>query len=709
MSSHLDANYSMNNDYQRQQQQQQWAPHLLNPDQQHYPPFYDRPMVPPRSSLSLNLSSLSVTSPSNLSPINPSPGASSALSPSTPISPSSNPFNPHIQASFQFDSQNSSYDEHSTTAQPTQSSQSSPYDTRRTPGPSRTSSATSSSSHLARKRSFTSTPVLEEPLMYDDSRDAPMDLAAPPYDDIDMRYPSPTSTAHANGTASPVDPSTSAGSSGEDHPQGPPSQIGVPIAGLSGVGGSMNVLGKPMATNNFVTKLYHAVVAQSSASPLGRTAPTDVWIVNRMISDAKSSHYIAWTDLGTSFVVSNVGEFSRSILGSHFKHNNFSSFVRQLNMYGFHKINRTPRAQRTSTDAQTWEFSHHKFLRGRPDLLDEIKRKALEPDPAVKHRVELPGEVAAQLGAMREENRRVWEQLSAERKRSERLVGLLNRLWDTFSTRFPGSMPPFPTDILEYDSPNIYVTSPAPAPAGSTSSSRGFPPLNTNLGLMHAMHSPSTSPTQPDFPVHHPHHHNSHVSQHHIPGQHHPHAHAHAHQGPPPPLSRQHSFQHHHPHVSSYLRSDAVAPVSPGGSSSTMDLFDDTPPDPGARLSSKRPRMSSDDDSGTGTSASTSNAGTNPTSASSACASPASSKPDSALASPGPGVQQQGKKLSRARSDSAPLGYGFGLAGWGGVGRPRSGSGLAGRGVPNIGSAARAGISAGLGGVLSVPSNAPNR
>ena len=53
----------------------------------------------------------------------------------------------------------------------------------------------------------------------------------------------------------------------------------------------------------------------------------------------------------------------------------------------------TPRAQRTSADVQTWEFSHHKFLRGRPDLLEEIKRKALEPDPSLKHRVELPGEV----------------------------------------------------------------------------------------------------------------------------------------------------------------------------------------------------------------------------------------------------------------------------------------------------------------------------
>ncbi|KAN0088208.1 HSF-type DNA-binding domain containing protein [Tylopilus felleus] len=125
---------------------------------------------------------------------------------------------------------------------------------------------------------------------------------------------------------------------------------------------SANVMGKSVGTNNFVTKLYH------------------------MINDTKSQHFITWTELGSSFVVSNVGEFSRSILGSHFKHNNFSSFVRQLNMYGFHKINRTPRAQRTSTTSQTWEFSHPKFLRGRPDLLEAIKRKALEPDPRERSR-----------------------------------------------------------------------------------------------------------------------------------------------------------------------------------------------------------------------------------------------------------------------------------------------------------------------------------
>ena len=99
----------------------------------------------------------------------------------------------------------------------------------------------------------------------------------------------------------------------------------------------------------------------------------------------------------------------------------------------------TPRDQRTSTDAQTWEFSHHKFLRGRPDLLDEIKRKALEPDPSVKHRVELPGEVAAQLGSMREQHRRVVKALEEERVRVERLTSVVKTLHEILSKICPGS------------------------------------------------------------------------------------------------------------------------------------------------------------------------------------------------------------------------------------------------------------------------------
>ncbi|KAF9479563.1 hypothetical protein BDN70DRAFT_684977 [Pholiota conissans] len=378
----------------------------------------------------------------------------------------------------------------------------------------------------------------------------------------------------------------------------------------------------------------------------------------RMISDPKSAQFIAWTELGTSFVVSNVGEFSRSILGGHFKHNNFSSFVRQLNMYGFHKINRTPRAQRTSTDAQTWEFSHTKFLRGRPDLLDEIKRKALEPDPAVKHRVELPGEVAAQLNAMRDENVRMWDQLAAERRKVEKLVNVVGRLWDVVGMRFPGSVPQFPPDLLESaESPNIYITSP-------TSTSRYPPPLSMNMhNSMHNLSSPNSSPTAADFPSSHGHHNHS----------------------QPHSLSRQHSFQH----VSYRGDSTSSTPLPSSPGSISMDLFDDHDA-PSGRGSTKRQRL---DESGVGVGVNIS--GTNGGDAMSLM---------SSVSSPGSGPVLSNltvpKKSSRARSDSAPLGYATPLwqqgglsggpgSGATGVGRPRSGSGMMPRGVPNIGNMTR--------------------
>ena len=99
----------------------------------------------------------------------------------------------------------------------------------------------------------------------------------------------------------------------------------------------------------------------------------------------------------------------------------------------------TPRAQRTSADVQTWEFSHHKFLRGRPDLLEEIKRKALEPDPSLKHRVELPGEVAAQLSSMRDDNRRLMVAFQQERQKVDRLVSVTKAMYDVMAKTCGGT------------------------------------------------------------------------------------------------------------------------------------------------------------------------------------------------------------------------------------------------------------------------------
>lgn len=150
-------------------------------------------------------------------------------------------------------------------------------------------------------------------------------------------------------------------------------------------------------------------------------------------------------------------------------------------MYGFHKINRTPRNQRPQADAQRWEFSHPKFLRGRTDLLEDIKRKAIEPDPnQTRHRVELPTEVAAQLRQMSQEHKEVVEALLTERRRVQRLVGVVKNLYDTIahitsrgnmagtshSPARPGSftshssglpVPVFPMDLL--DSPSSAASS----------------------------------------------------------------------------------------------------------------------------------------------------------------------------------------------------------------------------------------------------------
>ena len=84
-------------------------------------------------------------------------------------------------------------------------------------------------------------------------------------------------------------------------------------------------------------------------------------------------------------------------------------------------------------------------MRARPDLLEEIKRKALEPDPSIKHRVELPGEVAAQLAQMREDNRRVATALAMEKAKTERLTMLTKALYEAFDKSCPGwrTCPPF--------------------------------------------------------------------------------------------------------------------------------------------------------------------------------------------------------------------------------------------------------------------------
>ncbi|EFJ31857.1 hypothetical protein SELMODRAFT_39375, partial [Selaginella moellendorffii] len=84
----------------------------------------------------------------------------------------------------------------------------------------------------------------------------------------------------------------------------------------------------------------------------------------QLVDDPGSDDIVSWGSDGTTFVVWKPPEFATDLLPSYFKHNNFSSFVRQLNTYGFRKV--VP---------DRWEFANEFFRKGERQLLSEIHRR----------------------------------------------------------------------------------------------------------------------------------------------------------------------------------------------------------------------------------------------------------------------------------------------------------------------------------------------
>ncbi|KAI9273690.1 hypothetical protein BY458DRAFT_152876 [Sporodiniella umbellata] len=107
-----------------------------------------------------------------------------------------------------------------------------------------------------------------------------------------------------------------------------------------------------------------------------RSVPAFLNKLYNMVDDPCTNDLVRWSGSGNSFIVERHEEFAKTVLPRFYKHNTFASFVRQLNMYDFHKI---PHIQQGVMIAENvheiWEFSNPHFQRKRPDLLILVTRK----------------------------------------------------------------------------------------------------------------------------------------------------------------------------------------------------------------------------------------------------------------------------------------------------------------------------------------------
>ncbi|KAG5622697.1 hypothetical protein H5410_007915 [Solanum commersonii] len=95
-----------------------------------------------------------------------------------------------------------------------------------------------------------------------------------------------------------------------------------------------------------------------------RRASPFVLKIYEMLADIQFKSLISWSNNGTSFIIHDNHKFAVEVLPRFFRHNNISSFVCQLNSYGFKKV---------SWDK--FEFRHDCFQRGKGQWLRNIKRK----------------------------------------------------------------------------------------------------------------------------------------------------------------------------------------------------------------------------------------------------------------------------------------------------------------------------------------------
>lgn len=113
-----------------------------------------------------------------------------------------------------------------------------------------------------------------------------------------------------------------------------------------------------------------------------------------ILNDESCKKYIQWSSEGLSFIIINENNFTKKVLPKFFNHRNFSSFVRQLNMYHFHK--------EKSPQKGECEYKHAQFQKSKT-----IKEILLikKDDEKPKSKIDKTESLKDQLGNLEEESK----------------------------------------------------------------------------------------------------------------------------------------------------------------------------------------------------------------------------------------------------------------------------------------------------------------
>ncbi|XP_057379463.1 heat shock factor protein-like isoform X5 [Daphnia carinata] len=163
----------------------------------------------------------------------------------------------------------------------------------------------------------------------------------------------------------------------------------------------------------------------------------------KLVEDPSTNHLISWNANGMSFTIRDQARFARELLPLYYKHNNMASFVRQLNMYGFHKVVSVDSGG-LKLDKDEMEFAHMYFLQGQEFLLEHIKRKipiskqeeTKHTKPEVLSRVlaDVRGmkgkqeNVDSRLNTMKRENEALWREVASLRQKHMKQQQIVNKL-----------------------------------------------------------------------------------------------------------------------------------------------------------------------------------------------------------------------------------------------------------------------------------------